>query len=206
MFLPAQGNMLPSKLEKCPRLHDGWSDWLRETCAEFCVDKKPHFEIDLQVEGVSQDAILQDEEQMKEINNKLEKLFVMIWRKKRGNMIFSEESRRAIYEMGNLELIELRQASATIQCLSCLKHVPEIETCVCVSSGFDPIKIRWTESEQHLQCWNTVLSYSSNSVTRKKHGHDQWQMDHAEAVDAKRGVRRRGNHASILSRWQNDET
>ena len=26
------------------------------------VDKKPHFEIDLRVEGVSQDAILQDEE------------------------------------------------------------------------------------------------------------------------------------------------
>ena len=34
------------------------------------VDKKPQFEIDLRVEGVSQDAILQDEEQMKEINKK----------------------------------------------------------------------------------------------------------------------------------------
>ena len=32
-------------------------------------------------------------------------------------MIFSEESSRAIYEMDNLELIELRHASATIQCL-----------------------------------------------------------------------------------------
>ena len=31
-------------------------------------------------------------------------------------------SSRVIYEMGNLELIE---TSATIQCLSCLKHVPE---------------------------------------------------------------------------------
>ena len=29
------------------------------------VDKKPQFEIDLRVERVSQDAILQDEEQMK---------------------------------------------------------------------------------------------------------------------------------------------
>ena len=39
------------------------------------VDKKPKFEIDLRVvEGVPQDAILKDEEQMKEINTKLEKL------------------------------------------------------------------------------------------------------------------------------------
>ena len=41
------------------------------------------------------------------------------------NMIFSEESCRGIYDMGNMELIELRQTSATFQCLSCLKHVPE---------------------------------------------------------------------------------
>ena len=40
----------------------------------------------------------------------------------------------------------------------------------------------------------------------KKHGHNQWQMDHAKAVDVKRGVRRRGRHTSVLSRWQNDET
>ena len=35
---------------------------------------------------------------------------------KKGDMIFSEESSRVIYEMGNLELIKLRQTSATIQC------------------------------------------------------------------------------------------
>ena len=39
------------------------------------VDKKPRFEIDLRVQGVSQDAILQDEEKLKEINEKLEKFF-----------------------------------------------------------------------------------------------------------------------------------
>ena len=38
------------------------------------VDKKPKFEIDLRLEGVPQDAILKDEEQLKEINQKLEKL------------------------------------------------------------------------------------------------------------------------------------
>ena len=37
-------------------------------------DKKPQFEIDLRVEEVSQDAILEDEEKMKEINIKLDKV------------------------------------------------------------------------------------------------------------------------------------
>ena len=50
----------------------------------------------------------------------------------KGNMIFSEESSRGIYDMGNTELIELRQTSATMQCLSCLKHVPEgLNMCQC---------------------------------------------------------------------------
>ena len=41
---------------------------------EPAVKKKPQFEIDLRVEGVSQGAIEQDEENMKEINENLEKL------------------------------------------------------------------------------------------------------------------------------------
>ena len=67
------------------------------------VDRKPQFEIDLRVEGVSQDAILQDEEKMKEINKKLEKLRIGSCTKsfrndlkRKGNMIFSEESNRAV--------------------------------------------------------------------------------------------------------------
>ena len=43
----------------------------------------------------------------------------------KGNMIFSEESSRAIYETDNMEWIELRQTSATLQCPSCLNHPPE---------------------------------------------------------------------------------
>ena len=40
-------------------------------------------------------------------------------------MIFSEESSRAIFEMGHVELIELKKTSETTQCPSCLKHVFE---------------------------------------------------------------------------------
>ena len=38
---------------------------------EPVVDKKPQFEIDLRVEGVSQVAFLQDQEKMKEFNEKV---------------------------------------------------------------------------------------------------------------------------------------
>ena len=103
------------------------------------VDKRPQFEIDLRFEGVSQCTILQDEEQMKEINKKLEKLRIGSSRKslrddlkEKSDTIFSEESSRAIYDMGNVELIEMGQASATIQCLSFLKHVPDgLNMCPC---------------------------------------------------------------------------
>ena len=58
---------------------------------------------------------------MREINEKLEKFKMGSSTTyirndvSKGNVIFSEESSRAIYEMGNMELIELRQTSATIQ-------------------------------------------------------------------------------------------
>ena len=50
----------------------------------------------------------------------------------KSDMIFSEESSRVIYEMGNLELIELRQTSAIFQSPPCLKHVPQgLNMCLC---------------------------------------------------------------------------
>ena len=42
-----------------------------------------------------------------------------------GDLTFSEDSRRIIYVMGNVELFELGNATATVQCQSCFKHVPE---------------------------------------------------------------------------------
>ena len=79
-----------------------------------------------------QDAILQDEAKMNEINEKLEKFHKIGSGTKsirndfsKDKIVFSEESSRAVTEMGNMELIELKQTSATIQCPCCLKHVPE---------------------------------------------------------------------------------
>ena len=39
--------------------------------------------------------------------------------------MFSEESRRVVHELGNSELHELGQISRTVQCQSCLMHIPE---------------------------------------------------------------------------------
>ena len=95
------------------------NSWL--TAAKMDVD------IDLRVEGVTQDAILQDKANTQEINrvkagsNKISMRNDLA----KGNMIFSEESSRAIFEVGNVELIELKKTSETIQCLSCLKCVFE---------------------------------------------------------------------------------
>ena len=95
------------------------------------LNKKPDVDIDLRVRGVSQDAILQDETKMREINQQVNrvkaesnKISIRNDLAKDG-MIFSEESSRAIYEMGNVDLIELKQTSETAQCPSCLKHVFE---------------------------------------------------------------------------------
>ena len=63
--------------------------------------------------------------------------------------IFSEQSSPAIFEMDNVELIELKKSSETIQCLLCLKHVFKVQLDVNVENQYDPIKVRWTGFEKH---------------------------------------------------------
>ena len=102
------------------------SIWERMRDSEVSVEQKPQIKVELRVGVVFEDVILQDEEQIKQINETFEKL-------KDGSksvcddlkMIFTEEPRRVIYEMGNVEFVELGQISMTVQCHSCLKHVPE---------------------------------------------------------------------------------
>ena len=58
-------------------------------------------------------------------------------------MIFSEKSRRVIYEMDNMKLFELGQTSVTIQCHSCLQLVSDrFIFCRCgagIQSWWDPV-------------------------------------------------------------------
>ena len=133
------------------------------------------------MEGVSQDAILKDEEQMTEINKKLEELRIGSCTnsicddlKKQGDMIFSEESSRVIYEMGFLELIELRQTSATIRCPSCLKHVPEeLNMCPC-GVWLRPNQSTMDRIEARFAALIKPHCRANFHPRGKKHGHNQW--------------------------------
>ena len=142
---------------------------------------------------------------MKEINENLEKLKMGSCAKSirnglsEGNMIFSEESSRAIYEVGNMEMIELRQTSATIQCLSSLKHVPEgLNVCQCGvwlrpnQSTMDRIRTTFAASKTPFYRASVIISRGKKSV------HHPWQMDHQKAMDAKREVLKPGKHTSTL--------
>ena len=126
--------------------------------------------------------------------------FVTIWRK---SLISSSLKNQGAWF--TMDLIELRQTSATILCLSCLKHVPQgFNMCPCGvwlrpnQGTMDRIKARFAA---------LITPYYRATVQGRgrKRGHNQWQKDHAKAVDAKRGAKKRGNLPSILRRWQNDE-
>ena len=99
--------------------------------------------IDLRVHGVAQDAILQDEANMQEINrlkagsNKISIRNDLA----KDKMIFSEESSRGIFEKGNVELIELKQTPETTY--------PRVQQYVNVENCY-PRSIRSIESTFYL--------------------------------------------------------
>ena len=100
--------------------------------------EEPKFRNRHQYEGSTSRCFFKDEEQMKEVSEKLEKLKSESCSQsirdglKKEEIIFSEESCRMIFEMGNLELFELRQTTDAVQCHSCLKYVPRgLKFCEC---------------------------------------------------------------------------
>ena len=174
--------------------------------------RKSHkIEIDLQAKEVCQDAILQDEEKMDEINEKLEKVkngsgTISIRNDlSKGKMIFSEESSSAIYEMSNMELVELRQTSAIVQCLSCLKHVQRegLNLCQC-GVWLRPYQSTMDRARTAVAAFKTRYYRASIIISRgKKSGHNPWQQDHQKAMDATQEYRNAAIHP-ILGRLQND--
>ena len=131
---------------------------------EPAVEKKPKVEIDLRVEGVSQDAVSQDEEKMKETTSSWKSWeldhahhpFVSICRKKIWSSVKNQvalSTRWATWSWSNWDkprrLFSVLLARSTYQ---------RDWTCVNAASGFNPIKVRWTESEQHLQRWKFLTT------------------------------------------------
>ena len=80
---------------------------------------------DLRGQEVTTDALLKNEansQEFERVKTGSHKICIREDQAK-DKMIFSEESSRAIFGMGNVELIELKKTS--IQCPSCLHHVFE---------------------------------------------------------------------------------
>ena len=121
---------------------------------EPLVDKKPQFEIDLRKEEYLKMLSYKMKRRLNEINEKLEKFKMGLCANSirnelsKGKMIFSEETSRAICEMGNMELIALKQTLATLQCLSCL---------------YDG-----TNQSSFCSVEKSIHSYHSNPVKREK--------------------------------------
>ena len=174
-------------------------------------NRSPKFETDLRVEGVPQYAILKAKEQMKEINKMSEKLksgsctkSVRDDLEKKGDMIFSEVSSRVIYEMGSMELFELRQISVTAQCHSCLKHVPEgLQFCGCgVSVRPDEATINRIKARFPVLISTYYLARVNHSK-RKETRRCSMATRSSESNDAMRGARKHDqdtNHNQVATR------
>ena len=103
----------------------------------------------------------------------------------RKSIKFTEESSRTIHELGDTELHDLGQKSRTVQCHSCLKHIPE---------GLIFCGPRLDVEQIHR----------INSQIPGFHGEARWQRNHWKAMDARIEAERKG-HDSIVIRWQEDE-
>ena len=177
---------------------------LREGFEPTEEKEEPEFEVDLRIEGIAQDAILKDEERMGNLKEVVGKLKIGCQPKRKSYRFDKKESQK-IFEQGNIELHELGQISRTVQCNSCLKHLPdglifcECDMCLRPDSGTtDKLSIKFKAM--------IAPDYAAkmNCSRSKKHGEAQWQKDHWKAKDALRAAIKKGKE-SILQRWQEDE-
>ena len=85
--------------------------------------------IDLRIDGIPQEAVLQDKMQMKSISEtkrKLEQSKVDLGENfNQEDYVYTKETAEKIHDQGNVKLVELRQTTETIQCQACWKHIPE---------------------------------------------------------------------------------
>ena len=105
----------------------------------------------------------------------------------KDKMVLSEESGRAIFEMCNLELIELKKSS--IRCPSCLHNVLE-GTFICMCRKLiRPNKDVMNRINEVFEILNAPHYRTSSIVTRGSGcGPNPWQQHHNKARDASRSA------------------
>ena len=121
------------------------------------------------------------------------------------NMMFSQESCQAIFEMGNVQLIELKKSR--VQCPSCLHYVFEgtiICSCEKLIKSNQEMTQRIRKAFEVLKM--SVFRASHPNSRGYKHGSQLWQQHHHKANDALRAATRKKDRSfvNIWSRWEND--
>ena len=91
-------------------------------------------------------------------------------------MILSEESSRAIFEMGTVELIELKQTSETARCPSCTTCVLEgTTTCQCGKLR-RPNESAWDRIREAFEALKAPYYRTAPIISKgNKFGPDLWQ-------------------------------
>ena len=92
--------------------------------------------IDLRIDGIPEKAILEDDKQTKDISEvvqKLEESKVDFGENSdQEDYMYTEEMANKNQDPGNVELVESRQTTTTIQCHACWKHISdEMIKCYC---------------------------------------------------------------------------
>ena len=182
------------------RHRSGHSSRKQQTASKVDVD------IDLTVQEVAQDATLQDEAITQEIDRVKAGSNKISIRNDfaKDEVIFFEESSRAVFEMGNVEQIELIKTSETIQCPSCLTYL-RVWLFVNVKNYYDPKRVRWTGSEKHSRQWKPLVIVL----------HQLFREERKEIIipgnktiikpETHWEVQRRRKSILRWDRWQNDE-
>ena len=116
--------------------------------------------------------------------------------------VFSEESKRKLKEMGNIELYELGEPVRTTQCLICLKHSKEgTKNCGC-GKCLMPSQ----EHEDTIRKRIDILAeprYVKRGRQGQRHGHEEWQHHHWKPADVANNCKKRG-YTPIAGRWRDE--
>ena len=100
--------------------------------------------------------------------------------------IYPEEMVEKIQDQGNVELVELRQTTTTIQCPSCWKHIPDGKKTKLSPSKREEIIDRFrllchngeaSFRQEDYKGWSTTLANIAQASHRRTEGnHQEWKQ------------------------------
>ena len=151
--------------------------------------KENSSQVDLRVHGVSQDDIYRDEEWTTRRQNLVDRLLegyrnksIIVDLKQEGvSNVFSEESKRKLKKIGNIELYEFGVTVRTTPCPTCLVT----------------INLLWLSQEQtdkikrRTDILADPLYVVKRGRARERHEPEEWQYHHWKSTDAARNCKKR---------------